>query len=102
MVNATTGHQLLSFMDAYSEYNQIEMHPPDEYKTAFTTGRPIYCYKVMLFGLKNARATFQWMVNEVFKELIGLTMEVYVDDMLVKSLERSDHVYYLEEAFTFL
>jgi len=47
MVNATAGHELFSFMDAYSEYNQIKMHPPDEDKTAFTTGRAIYCYKVI-------------------------------------------------------
>jgi len=45
MVKATTGHQLLSFIDAYSEYNQIKMYPPDEGKIAFTTGRAIYCYK---------------------------------------------------------
>ena len=56
----------------------------------------------MPFGLKNAGATFQQMVNEVFKELIGNTMEVYVDDMLMKSLEHSDHEQYLEEAFSLL
>ena len=87
MVNATAGHELFSFMDAYSEYNQIKMHPLDEDKTAFTTGRAIYCYKVMSLRLNNAGTTFQRMVNEVFKELIGHTMEVYVD-MRVKSLER--------------
>ena len=81
-------------MDVYSGYNQIKMHPPDEDKTAFT-GRTIYCYKIMPFGLKNTRATFQRMVNEIFKELIRCTIEVYVDDMLVKSLECSDHVHHL-------
>jgi len=45
-------------MNAYSGYNQIKMHPPDEDKTTFTTGRKIYCYKVMPFGLKNAGASF--------------------------------------------
>ena len=54
MVDATLVHELLSFMDAYSGYNQIKMHPTYEDKTAFTTGRAIYCYKVMPFGLKNA------------------------------------------------
>ena len=82
----------MSFIDAYSEYNQIKMHSPDEDKTTFTTGRAIYCYKVMPFGLKNVGATFQWMVNEVFKELIGHTIEVNVDEMLVKSLECSDRL----------
>jgi len=54
--------------------------------------------KGMPFGLKNAEATFQRMVNKVFKELIGNTMEVYIDDILVKSLDRSDHVKHLGEA----
>jgi len=71
-------------MYAYSNYNQIWMNPPDEEKIAFTTGQGIYCYKVMLFGHKNAGATFQHMVNKVFKDLIRNTIEVYVDDMLVK------------------
>jgi len=57
-VDATAGHELLSFMDAYSRYNQIKMHPPDEHKTVFITNQEIYYYKVMPFGLKNAGATF--------------------------------------------
>jgi len=57
-------------MDAYSGYNQIKMHPPDEDNTAFTTGRGIYFCKVMPFGLKNAGATFQRMVDKIFKDLI--------------------------------
>jgi len=65
LVKATADHKLLSFMDAYSEYNQIKMHPPDEDKTTFTTDQGIYCYKV---GLKNAGATFQRMVNKVFNQ----------------------------------
>ena len=102
MVEVTVSHKLLSFMDAYSGYNQIKMHPKDEDKTTFTTSCAIYCYKVMPFGLKNARATFQRMVNEVFKEPMRNTMEVYVDDMLVKSLDRFNHAKNLGEAFAFL
>ena len=52
------GHEFLSFMDAYSGYNQIKMHRPDVDKTAFTTDRGIYCYKRMPFELKNIGATF--------------------------------------------
>ena len=59
-------------------YNQIKMHPKNKNKTAFTTGHTIYCYQVMTFNLKNTEATFQWMVNDVFEELIGNTTEVYV------------------------
>ena len=62
------------------------MYPPDEDKTTFTTGRGVCCYKVMPFGLKNAGVTFQRMVNKIYKDLIGSTIEAYVDDMLVKSV----------------
>ena len=58
LVDSTAGHELLSFMDAYSGYNQIPMHPPDEDHTSFITDRGLYCYKVMPFGLKNAGATY--------------------------------------------
>ena len=92
LVEATAGHELLSFMDTYSGYNQIKMHPPDEDMTAFTTGWGIYCYKVMPFRLKNVGATFQQMVNAIFKDLIENTLEVYVDDILVKSVQHTDHL----------
>ncbi|KAL1204508.1 RNA-directed DNA polymerase-like protein [Cardamine amara subsp. amara] len=58
LVEATAGHKLLSFMDAFSGYNQLQMHPEDQEKTAFITERGTYCYKVMPFGLKNAGATY--------------------------------------------
>lgn len=102
LVDATSGHQLLSFMDAYSGYNQIQMHPDDEEKTAFVTSQGLYCYKVMPFGLKNAGATYQRLVNKMFCELLGKTMEVYVDDMLVKSLRAEDHIQHLKESFEIL
>ncbi|KAL0294848.1 UNVERIFIED_CONTAM: Transposon Tf2-12 polyprotein [Sesamum radiatum] len=59
IVDATTGHEALSFMDGSSRYNQIRMSPKDEECTAFRTPKGIYCYKVMPFGLKNAGATYQ-------------------------------------------
>ena len=96
------GHELLNFMDSYSGYNQIKIHPPDEDKTAFPTGRRIYCDKVMPFGLTNAGATFQRMINKVLKHRIESTMEVYVDDMLVKSVQRVDHFQHLDKAFDLL
>ena len=86
-------------MDAFSGYNQIKMAPEDEEKTAFITDKGIYCYKVMPFGLKNAGATYQRLVNKVFKNQIGRNMEVYVDDMLVKTSEENDHLEDLKEAF---
>ena len=62
------------------------MHKPDQIKMTFVTDRGLYCYKVMPFGLINAGATYQRLVNPIFADLIGKTMEVYVDDMLVKTL----------------
>ncbi|CAL8083402.1 unnamed protein product [Prunus armeniaca] len=85
LVDATARHELLSFMDANSEYNQIFMDPADREHTAFITDRGLYCYNVMPFGLKNAGATYQRLVNRIFAKHIGSIMEVYVDDMLVKS-----------------
>ena len=59
IVDATTGHELLSFMDAFSGYNQISMDPNDQEKTSFVTAQGTYCYRVMPFGLKNAGATYK-------------------------------------------
>ncbi|KAK8928830.1 hypothetical protein KSP39_PZI017964 [Platanthera zijinensis] len=84
LVDATSGHELLSFMDAYSGYNQIKMNPTDEEHTTFRTDMGVYCYTVMPFGLKNAGATFQRLMHKVFKDMLGKIMEVYVDDMLVE------------------
>jgi hypothetical protein len=99
LVDSTSGHELLSFMDAFSRYNQIRMYGPDQEKTSFMTDRGTYCYEVMLFGLKNAGATYQRLVNRMFQGQIGRNMEVYVDDMLVKSIQASNHIQDLAEAF---
>ena len=77
----------MSFMDVFCGYNQILMHLEDQEKTSFMTSRGIYCYKVMPLVLKNAISTYQRLVNMMFEYQIGRTMEVYIDDMLVKSLE---------------
>ncbi|GFZ18422.1 hypothetical protein Acr_27g0001610 [Actinidia rufa] len=82
--------------------NVIKMYPPDVEKTSFIMERGLYCYKVMPFGLKNAGATYQRLVNKMFNAQIGKTMEVYIDDMLVKSLQAHNHIAHLEEAFNIL
>ncbi|KAK0595554.1 hypothetical protein LWI29_007808 [Acer saccharum] len=102
LVDATAGHELLSFMDAYSGYNQIRMNKADEEKTSFTTDQGLYCYKVMPFGLKNAGATYQRLVNRIFARQIGKNMEVYVDDMLTKSTTAEKHTKDLKETFDVL
>ncbi|KAG7559607.1 Ribonuclease H-like superfamily [Arabidopsis thaliana x Arabidopsis arenosa] len=102
LVESTTGHEMMSFMDAFSGYNQILMNPEDQEKTAFITDRGTYCYIVMPFGLKNAGATYQRLVNMMFKDLLGKTMEVYIDDMLVKSISSTSHIEHLEQCFAIL
>ena len=68
------------------------MDPSDQEKTAFITEKSLYCYKVMLFRLKNTGATYQRLVNKVFADKIGRSMEVSVDDMLVKSPTIEQHI----------
>ena len=85
LVDSTMGHKLLSFMDAFSGYNQIRMDEADQKNTSFVTNQGLFCYKVMPFGLKNAGATYQRLVNHMFHSQIRRNVEVYVDDMLVKS-----------------
>ena len=86
LVDSTTRHQLLSFIDAFSGYNQIKMGKSDQEKTSFVTSQGLFCYKVMPFGLKNAGATYQRLMNKMFSHQIGKNIQVYVDNMLVKSV----------------
>ena len=66
IVDATAGHELLSFMDTFSGYNHISMDPNDKENTSFFTRQGTYIYRVMPFGLKNAGATYQRLVNRMF------------------------------------
>uniref|UniRef100_A0A2N9HAM0 Uncharacterized protein n=1 Tax=Fagus sylvatica TaxID=28930 RepID=A0A2N9HAM0_FAGSY len=78
---------------------QIVMDEDDQEKTSFITSRGLFCYKVMPFGLKNAGATYQRLMNRMFHDQIGRNVEVYVDDMLVKSKEEDGHLDDLRETF---
>ena len=69
LVDTTARHKLLSFMDAFSRYNRILMDEDDPEKTSFVTSQGLYCYKVMPFGLKNAGATYQRLVNRMFSPI---------------------------------
>ena len=86
-------------MDAFSGYNQIKMDEADQEKTSFVTSQGLFCYEVMPFGLKNAGATYQRLVNHMLRPQIGRNVEVYVDDMLVKSLDEGRHLDDLQETF---
>ncbi|KAL0401701.1 UNVERIFIED_CONTAM: Transposon Ty3-G Gag-Pol polyprotein [Sesamum latifolium] len=99
MIDATTGHEALSFMDGSSGYNQIRMAPTDEELTVFRTPEGIYCYKVMPFGLNNAGATYQRVMQRIFDDMLHKSIEFYVDDLVVKSKKREDHLYDLRKVF---
>ncbi|KAL0405690.1 UNVERIFIED_CONTAM: Transposon Tf2-12 polyprotein [Sesamum latifolium] len=102
MIDATTGHEALSFMDGSSGYNQIRMAPADEELTAFRTPKGIYCYKVMPFELKSAGATYQRAMQRMFDDMLHKNVECYVDDLVVKSKKREDHLYDLRKVFEHL
>ena len=99
LVDSTARHRLLSFMDAFSGYNQIRMHEDDQEKTSFVTSQGLFCYKVMPFSLKNVGATYQRLMNRMFASQIGRNVQVYLNDMLVKSRREEDHLEDLRETF---
>ena len=100
LVDSASGCKMLNFLDAFSGYNKIKMHPRDECKTAFMTELSCYCYTVMPFGLKNANATYQRLMNRVVTPMIGRNVQAYVDDMVVTSHVKDQHATDLEELFT--
>lgn len=102
LVQQATGNKLMSFQDAYSGYYQIPLAEEDQDKMLFYVNDKTWCYVRMPFGLKNAGATFCRVVNYMFAKVIGEILEVYIDDMLVKSKLAVDHVGHLEKVFTIL
>lgn len=83
LVDAITGFNMFSFLDAYSGYNKIRMDPKDEEKMTFVIKKGTYYYKVMPFELKNAGATYQRLVSKVFKGMLGYFIEAYIDDTII-------------------
>jgi len=94
LIDAVVGHKVISFMDGNAGYNQIFMAEEDIHKTAFR--RPghvgLFEWIVMTFGLKNAGATYQRAMNYIFHELIGRVVEIYIDDVVVKSKGHQEHL----------
>ena len=80
------------YLGRFDGYNQIKLKEEDQEKTSFVTSQGLFCYKVMSFGLKNAGATYQRLMNKMFTHQLGRNVQVYVDDMLVKSLRETDHL----------
>ena len=102
LVDATAGHPRMSFLDAFQGYHQISLAVDDQEKTTFVTPIGNYHYKVMSFGLKNAGSTYQRMMTRVFESQLGKSIEVYIDDMVVKSKVVSKHMRDLGDIFEIL
>ncbi|XP_073017906.1 uncharacterized protein [Primulina eburnea] len=102
LVDSTSGYELLSFMDAYQGYHQIPLAKKDQDKASFVTSGGTFCYIVMPFGLKNAGATYQRLMDKVFEKQLGRNVEVYVDDILSKTREVTTFIDDLEETFATL
>ena len=92
LVDAIVGHPRMSFLDTFQGYHQIPLALDDQEKTAFIIPIGNYHYKVMPFGLKNARFTYQRMMTRMFESLLGKNIMIYIDDMVVKSKMVSEHL----------
>ncbi|KAI5313602.1 hypothetical protein L3X38_042778 [Prunus dulcis] len=101
LIDGAAHNQMLSFMDGNAGYNQIMMAEQDIHKTAFMCPGHIgaFEYTVMPFGLRNAGATYQRAMNSIFHDMIGHSLEVYIDDVVIKSPEEGNHVSSLRKAF---
>ena len=92
LVDAIISHPRMSFLDAFQGYHQIPLAVNDQEKTAFVTPIGNYHYKVMPFELKNAGSTYQRMMTRMFESLLGKNIEIFIDDMVVKSKMVSEHL----------
>ena len=102
LVDATVGHPRMSFLDAFQGYHQISLAADDQEKIAFVIPIGNYHYKVMPFSLKNIGSTYQRMMTKMFEPQLGRSIEVYIDDMVVKSKVVSEHVEDLTSIFRIL
>jgi hypothetical protein len=94
LIDSALGNKVISFLDGNAGYNQIFMVKEDVSKTAFHCPRFVGLFEwvVMTFGLKNVGATYQRAMNLIFHDLLGVLMEVYIDDVVVKSVGIEDHM----------
>jgi hypothetical protein len=99
IIDSTAGCERLLFLDAYSGYNQIRLKVEDEDKTAFITPHGVYCYTIMPFDLKNTGATYQWCMQVCLKEQISRNVEVYIDDIVIKSTKTDSLLNDLHKTF---
>ncbi|GKA50036.1 reverse transcriptase domain-containing protein [Tanacetum coccineum] len=96
-IESLMGFKYKCFLDAYKGYHKIQMTKKDEEKTTFHTDEGVFCYTKMPFGLKNARATYQILVDTIFKGQMGRNLEAYMDDMVIKSKTEPEMIKDVEE-----
>ena len=99
LMDNTIKNSLFSFIDGFLGYNQIRMALENHEKTTFVTIWETFFYKVMLFGLKNAEATYQRTMVTLFQDIMHKEIEVYVDDLIAKSQEGESHMENLQKLF---
>jgi hypothetical protein len=99
IIDSTAGCARLSFLDAYSSYNKITLKKEDEEKTAFITPYGVFCYQVMPFGLENAGATYQRMMQNCLGSQIGRNIQVYIDDVVITTRKEESLISDLAETF---
>nr|GEZ22735.1 reverse transcriptase domain-containing protein [Tanacetum cinerariifolium] len=99
MVESLCGYPYKCFLDGYKGYHQIKMAEEDEEKTTFITSQGIFCYSKIPFGLKNAGATYQRLVDKAFQKQRGRNLKVYMDDLVIKSRMKKEVIRDTEETF---
>ena len=99
LIDLANGHAMFSFMEGFSSYNQIKMSSKDAPKTAFQTPIGNFYYIVMPFGLENARTTYQRAMTVIFHDMMHKEIKDYMDDIVLKSKTRKDHLAILRKVF---
>jgi len=102
MIDNMCGFEGMSFIDSFLGYNQIKIYSDDKKHTSLRTPLGVYCYTVMLFGLKNADATYQRVMNTIFRDHLWKTVECYVDDITIKSSNKNNHLHDLRTIFNIM
>ncbi|GJT57569.1 reverse transcriptase domain-containing protein [Tanacetum coccineum] len=98
-IESLEGFKLKCFLDVYKGNHQIRMAREGEEKTSFHTKQGTFCYEKMPFELKNARATYQKLMDNMFTSQLGINIEIYVDDMVIKSRNEENLIADIAETF---